>query len=94
MEVSAILNARSLVTVFSDPDAPQILSPDMLIIQKTIHTSRRTSQSLGPKTPSEVPGNRFSIWILILPKMAHRVHTKFTYLFEISYRMARQTVPK
>ena len=31
MEVSAILNARPLVAVSTDPDAPQVLSPDMLL---------------------------------------------------------------
>ncbi|XP_065940282.1 uncharacterized protein [Magallana gigas] len=34
MEVSAILNARPLVAICTDPDAPQVLSPDMLIHQK------------------------------------------------------------
>lgn len=38
MEVSAILNARPLVAISTDPDAPQVLSPDMLIHQKTAHT--------------------------------------------------------
>ena len=36
MEVSAILNARPLVAVSTDPDAPQVLSPDMLLHQKTV----------------------------------------------------------
>lgn len=34
MEVSAILNARPLVAISTDPDAPQVLSPDILIDQK------------------------------------------------------------
>lgn len=34
-EASAIVNARPLVPVSTDPDMPQILSPAMLLTQKT-----------------------------------------------------------
>lgn len=34
MEVSAILNARPLVAISTDPDVPQVLSHDILIDQK------------------------------------------------------------
>ena len=36
IEVSAILNARPLVAVSTDPDVPQVLSPDMILHQKII----------------------------------------------------------
>lgn len=42
MEVSAILNARLLVAVSTDPDAPQVLSPDMLLHQKTVRACSST----------------------------------------------------
>ena len=34
-EVCVIVNARPLTTVSTDPDSPQLLSPSMLLIQKT-----------------------------------------------------------
>lgn len=49
MEVSAILNARPLVAVSTDPDTPQVLSPDMLIHQKTVHTSQLDIPVFGTK---------------------------------------------
>lgn len=58
MKVSAILNARPHVAISTDPDAPQVLSPDTLIYQKTAHTYSWTSQRLVLK----VPGNIFSTW--------------------------------
>lgn len=48
MEVSAILNARPLVAVSTDPDTPQVLSPDM-IHQKTVHTSQLDIPVFGTK---------------------------------------------
>lgn len=49
MEVSAILNARPLVAIATDPDAPQVLSPDMLIHQKTAHTLQLDIPEFGTK---------------------------------------------
>lgn len=49
MEVSAILNARPLVAVSTDPDTPQVLSPDILIHQKTVHTSQLDIPVIGTK---------------------------------------------
>lgn len=49
MEVSAILNARPLVTISTDPDAPQVLSPDMFIHQKTAHTLQLDIPEFGTK---------------------------------------------
>ncbi|XP_048730040.2 uncharacterized protein LOC125647403 [Ostrea edulis] len=49
MDVSAILNARPFVEVSTDPDAPQVLSPDMLIHQNTVHTSQLDIPVFGTK---------------------------------------------
>lgn len=58
MEVSAILNARPLVAISTDPDAPQVLSPDMCIHQKTAHTLQLDIPEFGTKDA----GNTFSNW--------------------------------
>lgn len=49
MEVCAILNARPLVAISTDPDAPQVLSPDMFIHQKTAHTLQLDIPEFGTK---------------------------------------------
>lgn len=61
MKVSAILNARPHVAISTDPDAPQVLSPDMLIYQKTAHTLQLDIPEFGTKV-LKVPGNIFSTW--------------------------------
>lgn len=38
-EVTAIMNARPIVPVSSDPDMPMVLTPAMLLTQKTNHVS-------------------------------------------------------
>ena len=40
-EVTAIVNARPLIPVSNDPDDPFILSPSMLLTQKTPTSTRR-----------------------------------------------------
>lgn len=49
MKVSAILNARPHVAISTDPDATQVLSPDMLIYQKTAHTLQLDIPEIGTK---------------------------------------------
>ena len=39
-EVSAIVNARPIVPVSSDPDSPTLLSPSMLLTQKKDHVTQ------------------------------------------------------
>ena len=51
-EVSAIVNARPLVPVSSDPDAPEILTPAMLLTEKP--------QQLGPPAGDFKPEDLFS----------------------------------
>ncbi|XP_053389483.1 uncharacterized protein LOC123532195 [Mercenaria mercenaria] len=48
-EVCAIVNARPIVPVSTDPDDPFILSPSVLLTQKTADSSVDTYQDLGVK---------------------------------------------
>lgn len=43
-EVSAIVNARPIVAVSSDPEAPAILTPSTLLTMKTDHVTERTEK--------------------------------------------------
>lgn len=78
MEVSAILNARPLVAISTDPDAPQVLSPDMLIHQNCTYLTVGHPRVWYEGRSKKFLETRLVIGGSVLAKMASGVHAHLT----------------